>query len=108
MNRIEIPFKSRFKNVMLNETKIMTSRNRRYGEPGDEFDAFGATFKMKDIKQEKLEKVALYFFFEEGCESPADFIDIWKKLHPKKGWDPEQLVWVHEFKKEAEQKKLEV
>ena len=108
MARTTIPFNGRFKDVMLNGQKIMTSRTKRYGEVGDKFEAFGSIFVITDQHKNNLGDIALNFFIEEGCSSSADFMDVWKNLHPKKGWDPEQLVWVHKFQKEAEQKKLEV
>lgn len=108
MSRIDIPFNGKFREVMLNGTKTMTSRNKKYGDPGDTFERFEAVFVIKRIQQKNLGDIAANFFIEEGCESPADFMDIWKKLHPRRGWDPDQMVWTHEFQKEAEQKKLEV
>lgn len=36
---------------------------------------------------------------KEGYESLADFKKAWIQTHPRRGWDPEQNVWVIEWKK---------
>jgi hypothetical protein len=36
---------------------------------------------------------------EEGCESREDFIQLWQKIHPRKGYDPYQQVYVHIFRR---------
>lgn len=96
--RVKIPFKEQFKDRMLLGTKTFTSRTKRMGKPKDTFEAFGATFKIKDVLRMKLDTVA-GFYEEEGCDSREDFIEIWKLIHPRNGFDPEQWVFVHEFER---------
>ena len=99
MAKIDIPFRDDFKGLMLRDLKTCTSRNKRYGDPGDTFEAFGATFKLTQQDRWALKNVALVLYREEGCTSPDHFIAVWKKIHPRAGWTPEKLVWVHYFKR---------
>ena len=108
---IQIPFQEQFKDAMLTGTKTKTSRTKKYGTIGDKFKAFGAEFIIVNQEEEKLQYVADHYYKDEGFERPEQFINIWVELHPRKGWDPNQKVWVHEFMrmdKEHAQKKLEV
>jgi hypothetical protein len=104
----DLPFKKQFKELMITGSKTMTSRNKQYGNPEDTFIAFDTIFTIVKVSRELLDIVANSYYKQEGFESPEEFKEIWAKIHPIKGWDPEQIVWVHEFKKCAEQKKLEV
>jgi hypothetical protein len=92
------PFSAEFKEVMLNGKKTKTSRNKKYGEAGDTFKAFKKKFTLVEVKKEMLEDIAENYFREEGFETPEEFIKKWKELHTRKGWIPDQLVYVHEFK----------
>jgi len=98
MTQIWIPFKIRFKEPLLNDTKTWTSRTKRYGKVGDTFSIFGATFEILEIVKMTLEEVANNWK-KEGCESKKDFIEIWEEIHPIKGFIPTQRVFVHIFKK---------
>ncbi len=95
---IEIPFREEFREPMLEGRKTCTSRNRRYGEPGDRFVAFDATFELTAVFQAQLEYVACVLWQEEGVSGPEHFKRVWTELHPRKGWAPEQVVWVHKFR----------
>ena len=94
---VDIPFKEQFEESMLSGDKVCTSRNKKYGSSKDVFQRFGAHFMLVAIPKLPLKTVAFFLYKEEGFSSPEEFIDIWKKLHPRKGYDPEQLVFVHFF-----------
>ena len=96
--KIHIPFYSRFKKPMLDETKTLTSRTKKYGKPRDTFEAFGAEFILLAIEEHPLSFVAEHWR-EEGCSSKQDFIDVWNKIHSWKGFIPNWIVQVHIFKK---------
>jgi len=96
--KVDIPFKPRFWKAMLDGTKTMTSRTRNMGEIGDTFEAFGTIFQITKVYPELLNFVALRWK-EEGAESYEDFKKIWISIHPIRGFDPIQSVWVHEFKR---------
>jgi N4-acetylcytidine amidohydrolase len=93
------PFSKEFENSMICGTKTKTSRNKKYGNIGDTFTAFGKKFTIVNVEKEKLEKVAKEYHADEGFASPDGFIEKWKELHPIKKWDPDHIVFVHSFKK---------
>ena len=96
--KVKIPFKPRFKEPMLNGQKTWTSRNKWYGQIWDTFDAFGEEFVITNRARLSLGYVADHSK-EEGCKSREDFIELWKQIHPRRGFLTEQIVKVHQFKK---------
>jgi hypothetical protein len=98
-SEIYIPFMKEFEKTMKEGKKTKTSRNKKYGKPGMKFKIFGQEFELTEIKEENLDYIANNFYEEEGFSSPEEFKEIWKKLHPRKGWVPDQVVFIHEFKK---------
>ena len=98
MTQINIPFKKEFKDVILSGQKNMTSRNKRYGEIGDTFEAFGKIFILTSIYRRTLGDVKSNFWYSEGCSSPEDFERIWKEINPRKGFQPNQTIWLHKWK----------
>jgi len=99
MVEVKIPFKERFREVLLDGTKTWTSRTRRMGKMGDTFDAFGATFEIERVERRTLGNIRYHHWKEEGCKSSTDFFEVWEQIHPRKGYIPSQLVWVHIFKR---------
>lgn len=98
MTEVKIPFLPRFQEPMLNGTKIMTSRTRKYGQVGDVFKAFGAMFKITEVFRLELGDIAS-FWKDEGCKSLDDFVETWKKIHPNKPYRLNDRYYVHRFKK---------
>jgi hypothetical protein len=93
---IKIPFKERFREPLLNQTKDWTTRTKAMGKPHDYFEAFGATFRLDEVFQVSL-KYIISHWKREGCTSEQDFIDVWKSIHPKRKFDLEETFWVHSF-----------
>lgn len=83
---------------MLNDVKTWTSRNKRYGEPGNIFTAFGANFQLLEVTSKRLDTVADNWRLE-GCKSRADFIELWKEINGPNAFIGDWLVWVHIFKR---------
>ncbi len=50
------------------------------------------------ITEKPLKEIAEHCYKAEGAESPDEFIQVWKSIHRKKGFVPEQVVFYHEFK----------
>jgi hypothetical protein len=96
---IYIPFLEYWENKMLKGEKTCTSRVRRYGVVGDYFKVFNVEFEITDIKEVRLEEVRDKYYIQEGCDSKEKFEKIWSNIHTKKGFVPEQMVWLHIFKK---------
>lgn len=97
MTKVTIPFLERFKEPMLNGTKTMTSRSKKYGNVGDTFDAFEATFEITEVGRLKLGDIAS-FWKEEGMGSIDDFWKTWAQIHPLKN-SMEDIFYFHKFKK---------
>ncbi len=98
---ILIPFREEFRDLLLTGGKTATSRNTGYGAPGTVFEAFGARFVITAIRRLTLREVAEKHFAEEGLESAEEFVDVWQKVYPFRGFDPDHRVWYHEFRRVA-------
>jgi hypothetical protein len=93
---VKIPFLSMFKEPMISGVKTWTSRTRAFGNPGDTFKAFGRTFVIKKVSKKTLREVAEHFR-EEGLSSKEELEAVWREIHPIKGFNPSQVVFVHQF-----------
>ena len=94
---IEIPF-NKWSRERLKEGKCATSRNKKYGVEGDTFIVDGIKYIITDIARVSLQTVLDLGVQEEGADSKEEFIKVWKEIHPRKGFVPEQKVWFHRFK----------
>lgn len=99
MSDITIPFRPFFRAPMLEGVKVMTCRTKRLGDPGDTFEAFGASFRLTHVMRMRLGYVISDCFVQEGCRSVQELTDVWTGIHPGKGVDPEQIVWAHCFRR---------
>lgn len=97
MGEISIPFREDMTAAILAGRKSCTSRNKRYGRLGDTFPLSARTYRLVAVRRLRLGFVARELFKEEGTGSPVEFAALWAEIHPRKGWDPEQLVWTHFF-----------
>ena len=95
---IELPFMPEFKDRMLSGRKTATTRTRKFGEAGEHFAAFGVEFVFTSVVRVYLQDVVSTSYKVEGFNSQPEFIECWKKIHPWKGYLPEQKVWYHQFK----------
>lgn len=95
--RIQIPFRPHFKDAIIAGRKIATSRTKTYGKPGDEFEAFGYVFVIERQERISLGVVAHRHYEAEGFDSPEGFKNEWISIHPGRGYEPEQKVWMHWF-----------
>ncbi len=77
--------------------KTTTSSPKRYGYPGDWFEAFGRYFKIVDVRRLPLGAIARFFYQEEGFETREEFMKLWIKIHPRIGFQSEKPVFFHEF-----------
>ena len=97
--KVKIPFYERFRKPMLDDVKTWTSRTRRMGNVGDTFEAFGQDFLIERVERKSLFEIALRHHKDEGCESAKDFVEVWKKIHPRMGYDHTKRVYVHVFRR---------
>ena len=96
MSEIRIPFND-WSRERLKVCKCATSRNKRYGKPGDTFSVDGQAYRILNITKAPLWRVAEHCWMEEGADSPSEFIEVWNEIHPRKHYNPKQVVWYHEF-----------
>jgi hypothetical protein len=97
--KIEIPFIDFFKEKILFEDASCTSRIERHGIAKDTFSQWGIKFMLTKVTALSLGYVIENLYRQEGFFSPVDFIAYWKKLHPREGYNPHQIVFVHFFKR---------
>lgn len=98
MSKITIPFLPEWKDKMLAGIKTHTCRSEAYGQPGDRFQIFGATFELIAVWQTTLADVAMHYYKQEGCDSPEDYIAVWNKIHKRRGYVATDIKWLHKFK----------
>ena len=96
--RVSIPFRPAFKEALLSGVKTCTARTSKKGKPGDLFTAFGAVFQLMSVERVPLHEVA-DFWYQEGCTDRNHFIAVWNEIHPRVGYRPKQLVYLHQFRK---------
>jgi hypothetical protein len=100
MTEIEIPFND-WSLDKLKHGKICTSRTKRYGREGDTFKVdFGdyyTIYRITHIVRLPLWLVRDYLYKAEGATSSSDFVRVWKKIHPKRGFVPDDIVYTHFF-----------
>ena len=94
---VEIPFNEWSRKRLQAGVKCATTRRFPYGKPGDRFQAVGRWWVLTDVRRIRLEEVAERYYKEEGAESPEEFIEVWKSIHPRAGWTPKRWVWIHFF-----------
>jgi hypothetical protein len=99
MREIKIPFQPDMKELVLSGDKTCTSRNQLYGETGDFFYINRNRFVLTDVRSAPLGYVARNLYKEEGFMNPAGFIKKWNEIHPIRRYNPNQIIWLHEFKK---------
>lgn len=92
---VDIPFRDDMKKASLEGRKCCTSRNSKYGHPGDTFLIDGQLFVIKKISKMKLDWITFRYFKEEGFNSPDEFKAVWTEIHPKAEYDPDHRVWTH-------------
>lgn len=78
--------------------KTATTRTRPFGETGDYFKVGKKTFVITNVSKLPLSTIAEQHFREEGAESPSEFIQVWCKIHPRRGFVPRQPAYCHQFR----------
>jgi len=97
MSEIEIPFNKWSRDRLEQGQKTATTRTSRYGDPGDTFVVDGRKYELTHVIKVELEVVARHFWGVEGCNYPNQFCEVWKEIHPHKGYEPDWEVWLHLF-----------
>ena len=94
---IEIPFNEWSRERLRRGVKRATARRKRYGDPGDMFRAVGRWWILTEVRRVTLREVRDRWWKAEGCDSPEEFEKVWRSIHPRRGFVPNQKVWIHFF-----------
>ncbi len=95
-----LPFRDDMLAAIKAGRKTCTARTHRFGKPGDLLDTEGAgVVRLIGIEQVALRVVRDKHWQREGLASPEAFESIWREIHPRKGFDPDQMVWLHMFER---------
>jgi len=92
-----LPFRPEFEEAVRSGQKTVTSRTRRYGSVGDVLDTPFGPVRLVSVVRMLLASVVARLWREEDFGNSGEFVDAWVRLHPRRGYIPEQWVWVHEF-----------
>jgi hypothetical protein len=65
---------------------------------GDRFIVGPVECELTGVEKVQLSQVATQFYWAEGFESPDAFKTAWCEMHPLRGYDSGQEVWIHFFK----------
>jgi hypothetical protein len=93
------PFQPEWEQKMLSGEKTCTSRRTVFGLAGDTFVAFGQRYLITKVEERSLEDVARNLYRQEGCQNVSEFVGWWNKLHPRRGFQLKQVVFVHHFRR---------
>jgi hypothetical protein len=77
--------------------KTQQRRDGVYGWPGEEFVLDGMVFEMTDLTRQCLGDMTDEQAKTEGYPDLAVYKDIIVRMHAGMIWNPEHLVWVHQF-----------
>jgi hypothetical protein len=94
-----VPFDPSSRDGLLSGRHTTTTRRRAIGPVGTRFVAFGHVFEVVSVMKTLLSTVACCCFRTEGYASPAAFRLAWAERHPRRGWQPGQLVYHHVIRK---------
>lgn len=94
---MHVPFKSGYAALIEQGRKTATTRTRRYGIPGQAVTSTAGDLLLVAVVKMPLRLVRDYWYEAEGFETPSEFVAAWKSVHPRKQFDPKQLVWLHVF-----------
>ena len=83
--------------AVLDGSKTQQRRNGVYGHPGDTLELEGQTFRIKELRHERLGDMSDADARAEGFASMDAYRDLILRMHQGMEWDGASKVWVHEF-----------
>lgn len=105
LSEVEIPFNYTKPQEIYLGRKTATRRAKRYdAEVGMRMRAVFPSYDIVDLRitavyNQKLGDMSEDDANREGYQCLDNFKEAWVETHPRQGWDPEQNVWVIEWKK---------
>ena len=94
-----IPFRPNNIKLILAGKKTATSRTKPFAGVGDFFQIKNAYYVVDSVEKKLLQDVAQNYYKQEGCSSPAEFIQEWNDIHTIIGYRPDLTVLFHTFHK---------
>lgn len=92
-----LPFRPHFVSIILDGRKTKTARTKAYGAPGQILNTGFCRVRLIAVERVPLGEVERDHWRAEGLESPAHFRMVWGDIHPKRDYDPTQMVFLHTF-----------
>lgn len=99
-----LPFHNEMKKAIVEGRKKKTTRYDVYWVDHDMFyyeddknNTWEVHFKVSDINQCRLAEAVDLFWEQEGFNSKEEMIELWKKLHPRRGYRALDTVYVHDI-----------
>src|SRR5699024_12017611 len=80
------------------DNKTSEQKNDHYADPGDELTLKEKAFTIENVYAQKLKDVTDEIAQQEGYENLEAYKEALTSIHESVVWDPEQVVWAHEFK----------
>lgn len=97
LTEIIMPFRKSDRDKILAGVKTATTRKTKYGFADDTFMVGEAECRITEVHRLSLISVAKDWFREEGFRTPEDFVESWLVNHPRIGYSPGRMVFVHVF-----------
>jgi hypothetical protein len=97
-----LPFLPEFEHALRTGRKTCTARTRRYGKAGDVLMSRVGPLRLVRVSKQPLAVVRDDYYRAEGVYSPIEFAQTWNRIHPRKPFDGERMVWLHEFERMPE------
>lgn len=92
-----LPFLPRFREPVLRGVKTITTRSKKYGEPGDVLRTPFGLVRLTRVERRTLAHVRDNLWREEGVTCPDEFELVWREIHSTRGFQPDDVRVVHHF-----------
>lgn len=79
--------------------KTQQRRNGLYGYPGEQFLLDGIAFEITDVSRQRLGAMTEADAQAEGFANLSDYQQLILRMHPGMQWQPDALVWLHQFRR---------
>lgn len=98
-DQISVPFDPACREALVSGQQTVTTRRKMIGLAGSKFLAFGMVFEIVRVEPSLLEMIAANFYAQEGYPTPDAFKIGWAARHPRRGWTPGHIAYMHEIRR---------
>lgn len=85
--------------MAVNGDKTEQRRNGLYGYPGERFTLDGINFEITAVRRQALGEMTEANAKAEGFNNLSDYQKLILRMHPGMQWQPDALVWLHQFRR---------